>query len=102
LEWLAATATLGDKEQHMSDLSAQQIKVRQVTHWQPTFIASETPGGAGSYTFQLVLDHGAEEAVLVLDEDDADNLFDWLSASSVVHYDIERRVLLFGARATGS
>ncbi len=86
----------------MAEIAAHEIQVRQVTHWQPTFIASETPGGAGSYTFQLVLDHGAEEAVLVLDEADADNLFDWLSASSVVHYDIERRVLLFGARATGS
>lgn len=34
--------------------------------------------------------------------DDADNLFDWLAASSDVYYDIEREVLLFGVRKTGS
>ena len=82
-------------------ITEQQIKVRKVTHWQPSFTA-KGPGESGVYTFQLVLDYGAEEAVLRLDEDDADNLFDWLSASQEVYYDVDRKVVMFGTRAVGS
>ncbi len=82
-------------------VSPQQINVRQVTHWQPTYTYTE-PGKSGVYTFQLILDEGAEEFVLTLaDPDDADNLFDWLRSSAVVHFDLDRKVLLFGTRATG-
>ena len=49
-----------------------------------------------------MLDNGASEVVLALTNDDADNLFDWLSASSEVYYDLEREVVLFGSRAIGS
>jgi hypothetical protein len=82
-------------------ITEQHIKVRKVTHWQPTFTA-EAPGEPGVYTFQLILDHGAEESILVLTESDADNLFDWLTASKDVYYDMERRVLIFGTRAVGA
>lgn len=78
-----------------------QIKVRKVTHWQPTFIQAK-PGGEGSYTLQLILDNGAEEHVMALTEGDADNLFDWLIASSDVHFDMERKTLMFGTREVGS
>lgn len=84
-----------------SDLGKAVIKTRKVTAWQPNWSASG-PGEPGTYVFQLVLDQGAAEAVLVLDEDDADNLFDWLSASDDVYYDMEREVIIFGARAPGS
>lgn len=82
-------------------ITEQQIKVRKVTHWQPSFTA-KAPGEDGIYTFQLVLDYGAEEEVLRVNDDDADNLFDWLSASDDVYYDSERKVVLFGTRAVGS
>ena len=81
-------------------ISQQQIKVRQVTHWQPTFVQTE-PGAVGTYTFQLILDNGAEEYVMTLTEDDADNMFDWLSASSTVYFDLERKTLVFGTREVG-
>jgi hypothetical protein len=48
-----------------------------------------------------VLDQGAWEEVLTLDSDDADNLQDLLVNTSTVHYDIERRVLLFGVTKVG-
>lgn len=67
----------------------------------PNFSLSGT-GEPGIYLFQLVLDHGASEVVLTVNVDDADNLFDWLSASSEVYYDFEREVLLFGSRTIGS
>ena len=83
-----------------SDLGRHVIKTRRVTHWQPNFSLSGK-GEPGTYIFQLILDHGASEVVLTLTEDDADNLFDWLSASSEVYYDLDREVLMFGARTTG-
>jgi hypothetical protein len=82
-------------------VSPQQIKVRKVTHWQATFTQTES-GHAGLNTFQLILDNGADEHILSVGADDADNLFDWLSASGDVYYDMERKVLMFGTRAVGS
>jgi hypothetical protein len=81
-------------------VSAQQIKVRKVTHWQPTFTHRDS-GQHGLYTFQLILDNGADEHILGVTAEDADNLFDWLHASTDVYYDLERRVLMFGTRAVG-
>jgi hypothetical protein len=81
-------------------VSPQEIKVRKVTHWQPTYTARES-GGHGLYTFQLILDNGADEHILSVSAEDADNLFDWLHASADVYYDRERRVLMFGTRAVG-
>ena len=83
-----------------SDLGKNVIKTRKVTHWQPNWSASGS-GEPGTYLFQLVLDHGASEVVLTVTADDADNLFDWLSASSEVYYDVEREALIFGSRAIG-
>ncbi len=77
------------------------VKVRQLSHYQFSWIAGE-PGKPGTYTLQLVLDQGAWEEVLTLDPDDADNLQDLLTNTATVHYDIERRVLLFGVTPTGS
>jgi hypothetical protein len=84
-----------------SDLGKIVIKTRKVTHWQPNFSLSGA-GEPGTYIFQLILDHGASEVVLTVNVDDADNLFDWLTASSDVYYDLEREVLLFGARSVGA
>ena len=83
-----------------SDLGRSVIKTRKVTHWQPNWSASGK-GEPGTYIIQLVLDHGASEVVLTVNEGDADNLFDWLSASSEVYYDLERETLVFGSRAVG-
>jgi hypothetical protein len=76
------------------------IKVRQLTHYQFSWVAGE-PGEPGTYTLQLVLDEGAWEEVLTLDADDADNLQDLLEDTDTVHYDIERRVLMFGVTKIG-
>ena len=48
-----------------------------------------------------MLDNGASEVVLSVNCDDADNWFDWLSASNEAYYDLEREVLLFGSRTIG-
>jgi hypothetical protein len=84
----------------VAQMSEKQIKVRKVTAWQPSWTESAA-GKPGVYSIQLILDQGAEEYVLTPTEDDADNLFDWLSASSEVYFDMDRKVLIFGTRAPG-
>ena len=76
------------------------IKVRQLSHYQFSWVAGQA-GQPGTYTLQLVLDQGAWEEVLTLDPDDADNLSDLLADSKVVHYDVARRVLMFGTHPVG-
>ena len=80
-----------------SDIGRATIKTRNVTSWQPNWSASGS-GEPGKYIFRLVLDDGASEVVLALTESDADNLYDWLSDSSEIYYDIEREVIIFGTR----
>ncbi len=79
-------------------ITERQIKVRQVTHFQPTW-TEHGPGAAGTFTIQLILDHGAEEYVLRPTADDTDVLVDLLSAGEDVYFDLERKVLMFGNRA---
>jgi len=71
------------------------IRVRQLSHYQFSWVAQE-PGSPGVITLQLVLDQGAWEEVLTVSTDDADILQDLLRDSTDVHYDVERRVLIFG------
>jgi hypothetical protein len=76
------------------------IKVRQVNHVQFSWVAGE-PQAPGTFTLQLVLDEGAWEEVLTVDAEDAEVLRGLLAKSSVVHYDIERRTLMFGTARVG-
>ncbi len=76
------------------------VRVRQLSHYQFSWVAG-APGESGTWTLQLVLDQGAWEEVLTIDEDDADVLQDLLASSRTVHYDIDRRVLMFGTTPVG-
>jgi len=82
-------------------LTDDSIRVRQVNHYQFSWIAGEA-GQDGTWTLQLVLDQGAWEEVLTISADDADNLQDVLSTANVVYYDVGRRVLMFGTTPVGS
>jgi hypothetical protein len=82
-------------------ITDDSIKVRQLTHYQFSWIAPDEPGSDGAYTLQLVLDEGAWEEVLTLSGEDADNLQDLLVSQDVIHYDVERRVLMFGTTKVG-
>lgn len=76
------------------------IKVRQLSHYQFSWVAGD-PAEPGTFTLQLVLDQGAWEEVLTVDAEDADVLQDLLASTSDVHYDISRRVLMFGVTKVG-
>jgi hypothetical protein len=82
-------------------LTDNSIRVRQVSHYQFSWVAGEA-GQSGTWTLQLVLDQGAWEEVLTINADDADNLQDLLSSAGTVHFDVGRRVLMFGTAPVGS
>jgi hypothetical protein len=66
------------------------LQVRQLSHYQFSWLAGD-PGESGTWTLQLVLDQGAWEEVLTVDDDDADVLQELLSRTSTVYYDVARR-----------
>jgi hypothetical protein len=73
----------------------QQIKVRQVTNYQASW-TEEGREGAGSFTFQLILDNGAEEYVIRPTDEDADVLTDLFEQTGTIYFDMNRKVLIFG------
>ena len=83
------------------EITPGDIKVREVTDYQPTWTA-EAPGAPGAFTVQLVLDHGAEEFVIRPTAEDIDVLKSLLRDSPQVWFDLERKVLMFGNRSVGS
>ena len=79
----------------------EQIRVRQVTHFQPTWTESAR-GAPGAFTIQLILDQGADEYVIRPAAEDADVLFEMLERAENVYFDLERKVLMFGTRSVES
>jgi hypothetical protein len=81
-------------------LRDDSIRVRQLSHYQFSGVAGEA-GEPGTFTLQLVLDQGAWEEVLTVYPDDADVLQELLGHQDDVHYDVGRRVLMFGTTPVG-
>ena len=79
----------------------QQIKVRQVTDVHANWNEQER-GESGKFSFQLILDDGAEEYAIRPPAEDADALMDLFSMSSTIYFDLERKVLIFGTISLGS
>ena len=78
----------------------QTIRVRQVTDVQASWTERER-GAPGAFTFQLILDNGAEEYVLRPTAEDADVLVDLLKKSKTIYFDMGRQVLIFGNVSLG-
>ena len=73
----------------------QAIKVRQVTDVHANWSAQER-GEHGKFSYQLILDDGAQEFVIRVTADDAKVLRDWFHDAGTVYFDMEREVLVFG------
>ncbi len=71
----------------------QAIKVRQITDYQASWTEEER-GAPGAFTFQLILDDGAEEYVIRPTADDAKVIRKLLDKSEALVFDLERRVLI--------
>jgi hypothetical protein len=84
-------------EQHSQEqqTTEQAIKVRQVTDVHANWSAQQR-GEPGKFSYQLILDDGAEEYVLRVAAGDARVLRNWFHDADAVYFDMEREVLIFG------
>ena len=83
------------EQQRQEQQTEQAIKVRQVTDVHANWSAQER-GESGKFSYQLILDDGAEEYVLRVTVNDAKVLKDWFHDAETVYFDMEREVLIFG------
>ncbi len=80
----------------MSEQNTEQsIMVRQVTDVHANWSEQER-GAPGKFSFQLILDNGAEEYAVRPPADDADVLVELFKLTSTIYFDMSRQVLIFG------
>jgi len=73
----------------------QSIMVRQVTDVHANWSEQER-GAPGKFSFQLILDSGAEEYAIRPPADDADVLVELFKLTDKIYFDMSRQVLIFG------
>jgi hypothetical protein len=73
----------------------QSIKVRQVTDVHSNW-SSQGPLENGKFSYQLILDNGAEEVLIMPTSDDAKVLRDFFNDADTIYFDTEKEVLIFG------
>ena len=78
----------------------QQITVRQVTNVHANWSEQER-GAPGKFSFQLILDNGAEEYAIRPPAEDSDVLMDLFKRSETIYFDLGRQVLIFGNISLG-
>ncbi|MDQ5811670.1 MAG: hypothetical protein M3334_09895 [Actinomycetota bacterium] len=78
----------------------EQITVRQVTDVHANWSEQER-GAPGKFSFQLILDSGAEEYAIRPPAEDADVLMDLFERSDTIYFDMGRQVLIFGDISLG-
>jgi hypothetical protein len=78
----------------------QQITVRQVTNVHANW-SEQDRGEPGKFSFQLILDNGAEEYAIRPPAEDSDVLMDLFRRSETVYFDLGRQVLIFGNISLG-
>ena len=84
-------------EQH----TEQSIMVRQVTDVHANWSEQER-GAPGKFSFQLILDNGAEEYAIRPPADDCDVLVELFKLTDKIYFDMSRQVLIFGDVPIGS
>jgi hypothetical protein len=77
-------------EQH----TEETIRVRQVTDVQASWTEGPERGGHGAFTFQLILDNGADEYVLRPEVEDAKVMVKLFRRSGSLYFDLDRKVLI--------
>ena len=80
----------------MSEQNTEQtIKVRQVTDVHSNW-SSQGELENGKFSYQLILDNGAEEALIMPTADDAKLLRDFFHDADTVYFDTDKEVIIFG------
>jgi hypothetical protein len=80
----------------VTENAEQNIMVRQVTDLHANWSEQER-GASGKFSFQLILDNGAEEYAIRPDAEDADVLVELFSMTDKIYFDMSRQVLIFGS-----
>ena len=91
--------TNSDQKPDTEQTIERGYRVRQVTHYQPSWKEKER-GQPGGFYIQLILDHGVEEYILEPQVEDADVLLKLLSQGGYIGFDIDRKVLMFPNNST--
>jgi hypothetical protein len=73
----------------------QSIMVRQVTDVHANW-SSQGPLENGKFSYQLILDNGAEEILIMPTADDAKVLRDFFNDADTIYFDTENEVIIFG------
>jgi NAD(P)H-dependent FMN reductase len=73
----------------------QTIRVRQVTDVHANW-SSQGFEEQGKFSYQLILDNGAEEAQIMPTPDDAKVLRDLIHDADAIYWDLDKEVLVFG------
>ena len=88
-----------DERDAREERTEQLIQVRRVTQLHAAWTEAER-GTPGAFTFQLVLDDGADEYVLRPTAEDADVLLALWARSGGATFDLARKVLIFHGLAS--
>jgi hypothetical protein len=78
----------------------QNIMVRQVTDVHANWSEQER-GGPGKFSYQLILDNGAEEYAIRPEAEDADVIIELFKLTDKIYFDMSRQVLIFGNISLG-
>jgi hypothetical protein len=73
----------------------QAIKIRQVTDVHSNW-SSQGPLENGKFSYQLILDNGAQEVLIMPTVDDAKVLRDLIHDADTLYWDTEKEVIIFG------
>ncbi len=80
----------------MSEQNTEQaIRVRQVTDVHSNW-SYQGDLEHGKFSYQLILDNGAEEALVMPTAEDAKVLRDFFKDADTVYWDLDKEVLIFG------
>jgi hypothetical protein len=83
-------------EQHSQEQRTESaIKVRQVTDVHSNW-SKQGDLEHGKFSYQLILDNGAQEELIMPTADDAKVLRDLFHDADTIYWDLEREVLIFG------
>ena len=73
----------------------QQIKVRQVTDIHANW-SNQGELEDGKFSYQLILDDGAEEAIIMPSAEATEALRDLIKDAETIYWDKQNEVLIFG------
>ena len=73
----------------------QAIRVRQITDVHANW-SSQGPLEDGKFSFQLILDNGAEEALVMPTAKDGKLLRDLIHDADALYWDMDKEVIIFG------